>query len=119
MRIMKTTRLFLMMCSIIILNMGAPIQAAEKDTTPTAPTHFGTIDETRMNKGEIIIGDILYPIVSYAKVHPSNKYMVFVPESLKQNMTIGFRMEPVTGIAEPAIVEVWALDSLPKEDTDD
>lgn len=107
---MKTKRLFLMICSIVILNTGSALQAEE---VKTFPTHFGTIDAVRINEGQIVISDNLYPIVSYAKVHPSAKYSVYVPESLKPSMTVGFRLESITGIPDPTIVEVWALDSFP------
>ena len=109
---MKIKQLILIVFSIVILNTGLTLQAEE--VVSTSPSHFGTIDDVRIDDGQIVIGDLLFPIVSYTKVHPSGKYSVFTPEGLKTSMTIGFRLESITGIADPTITEIWMLDSLPE-----
>ena len=92
---------------------------AEGDSDSTVPySEAGPIE--RIEGNEIVIDDIKYNIVPYAKIHANSKYPgVYVVESLTPDMIVGAKFESVAGYKREVITELWLLDSLPPVENDD
>ncbi len=68
---------------------------------------IGPIHDIRLDKGEIVINDELFEGASYAEIHPNPIYPgVYVLESLKPGMIIGFRIRN----EDMVIKEIWLLE---------
>ncbi len=105
------------LCVTLLLVSGT--LNAEGDSDSTVPySEAGPIE--RVEGNEIVIDDILYNIVPYAKIHANSKYPgVYVVESLTPDMIVGAKFESVTGYKSEVITELWLLDSLPPVENDD
>jgi len=109
-------RIIYILSSVLLLTGSVYAATSALDEPPYSEA--GPIE--RVEGNEIVIDDILYNIVPYAKIHANSKYPgVYVVENLTPDMIVGAKFESVDGYKSEVITELWLLDSLPPVENDD